>query len=81
MTLVKGNRPESRSVLSQVKEFRVYGRVSHIKDGFRVIEWCVLQRYILKHASKINLTGFTGTGKRMEMWGLVDSNNIRKELT
>lgn len=64
-----------------MKEFRVYGRVSpHQRwlSSNRVV--CITEVYI-KACLKINLTGFTGTGKRMEMWGLVDSNNIRKELT
>lgn len=33
---------------------------AHIKDGFRVIEWCVLQRYILKHASRLTWLGLLG---------------------
>ena len=41
---------------------------------------CITEVYV-KACFKISLTGFTGTGKRMEMWGLIDSNNVRKELT
>lgn len=34
-----------------------------------------------KACSKMNLTGFSRAGKRMEMGGLIDTNDNRKGLT